>query len=348
MKRILFTGGGSAGHVIPNLAIMNELKYSCRVTYMGTGGIEKTLVGKSGFPFFQVDCPKLIRAFTLQNLKIPRRLRHAKKVALAVLKRERPHLVFSKGGFASYPAVWAAHKLGIPVLTHESDLSPGLCTRLIARKCEYVLTSFSETASIFKNGKYVGSPIRKEILSGEKNRARRKYGFSCEKPVLLVLGGGSGSRALNEAVQKNLPALLRRFHILHLAGKGNELQRTEGYVPLEFENDMGSAYASADIVLARAGSNTVFEILALKKPAVLVPLVHGSRGDQLQNASYFEKKGLCALLREENLDGLVPALIAAHSSEKLKAALAESEITSGTPAILELIKAELHSAGASE
>lgn len=348
MKRILFTGGGSAGHVVPNLALMNELKYSYHISYMGTGGIEKTLVGNSGFAFFQVDCPKLVRAFTLENFKIPFRLSRAKKNALSILKREQPDLVFSKGGFASYPAVWAAHKLRIPVLTHESDLSPGLCTKLIAKKCKYVLTSFPETADLFKNGKHVGSPIRKEILCGEKTRARRKYEFTDAKPVLLILGGGSGSRALNEAVQANLPSLLMRFQILHLTGKGNTFTKREGYVPLEFENDMGSAYAASDLVLARAGSNTVFEIIALKKPSVLVPLTRGSRGDQLQNAEYFEKKGLCTLLREDNLHELMNSLIMTLKNNALTAALRESEIGNGTPTILDLIKSVIYSKGARE
>ena len=341
MKRILFTGGGSAGHVVPNLALMNELKYGYRVTYMGTGGIEKTLVGKAGFPFFQVDCPKLVRAFTLENFKIPFRLKRAKREALAVLKREQPDLVFSKGGFASYPAVWAAHKLKIPVFTHESDLSPGLCTKLIAKKCKYVLTSFPETAKLFPNGKCAGSPIRKEILCGEKTRACKKYGFTLNKPVLLVLGGGSGSRALSKAVSLNLSALLARYQILHLCGNGNAGQKQEGYMPLEYEQDMGSAYACADLVLARAGSNTVFEILALKKPAVFVPLERGSRGDQLENALYFEKKGLCTVLREENLQDLPAALAQTLESGALKAALAQSDTNSGTGAILELMKSEI-------
>lgn len=348
MKRILFTGGGSAGHVIPNLALMNELKYSYRIAYMGTGGIEKTLVGKSGYPFFQVDCPKLVRSFTLENFKIPFRLFRAKKKALEILKREQPDLVFSKGGFASYPAVWAAHKLGIPVLTHESDLSAGLCTKLIARKCKYVLTSFPKTANCFKNGKQTGSPIRKEILCGEQSRARKKYGFTNKKPVLLVLGGGSGSRALNEAIEKNLSLLLEQFQILHLTGKGNAHKSQDGYVPLEFENDMGSAYACADIVLARAGSNTVFEIIALKKPSVLVPLIRGSRGDQLENAEYFEKKGLCTLLPEEQLDRLVSSLEGTLQNTAMKAALCDCDIASGTSVILEIIKSEIYSKGASE
>jgi len=338
MKKILFTGGGSAGHVIPNLALMNEIRYSHQVMYMGTGGIENGLIKNAGYPFFRVDCPKLIRSLTLKNFTIPYRLHRAKREALAVLKREQPDLVFSKGGFASYPALWAAHKLHIPALTHESDLSPGLTTKLSAKKCTRVLTSFPETAKLFENGEYVGSPIRREILSGERSRARKKFGLSEEKPVLLVLGGGSGSRAINEAVRSCLVPLLARFDILHLCGKGNLLpDPPKGYVQREFESDMGSAYAACDLVLSRAGSNTVFEILALKKPAVLVPLQKGSRGDQLENAMYFEKKGLCRLLKESELGVLYPVLNDALQDEAMKTRLKETSMGSGNREILSLI-----------
>ncbi len=343
MKYILFTGGGSAGHVVPNLAIMNELKYSYKVAYMGTNGIERALVEKHGYPFLEVNCPKLQRRLTLSNLKIPFALRKAVKTAEEFLREDTPDLVFSKGGYASFPAARAAQKLHIPVLTHESDLSAGLCTKLLARRCESVLTSFPETAQKFKTGKHVGSPMRKEIFGGERSRARRKYSLSGEKPVLLVLGGGSGSKALNEFIHANLPKLLNSFEILHLCGKGNEIQsHAHGYVQREFESDMGSAYACADFVLARAGSNTVFELLALKKPTLFVPLEKSSRGDQLQNAEYFSKKGLCRILRENELSlrGM-EALHLTANDEKLKYSLAQSDIKNGTPAIAALIKQRL-------
>ncbi len=338
MKYILFTGGGSAGHVVPNLALMRELKYAARLGYMGTGGIEKRLVTGAGFPFLEVDTPKLVRGFSLSNLSIPLRLHRAKRLALSLLQKDRPDLVFSKGGFASYPAVWAAHRLHIPVLTHESDLSPGLCTKLIAKKCEAVLTSFPETATIFRNGKCVGSPVRKEILCGDRERARKKYGFSPRDNVLLVLGGGSGSRVLNQAVRENLSALLPFCRILHLCGKDLLPSPPEGYVQREFENDMGSAYACADCVLCRAGSNTLFELLVLKKPALLVPLARGSRGDQIENARYFAEKGLCRVLPEENLGNLNEEIKALFSDEGLRASLENCTVTSGTPRILALIR----------
>ena len=338
MKYLLFCGGGSAGHVVPNLAVMNELKYSYKLAYMGTCGIEKTLVSGAGYPFFEVDCPKLVRSLTLENFKIPMRLRKAEQEALKVLETEKPDLIFSKGGFASYPAVWAAHKLGIPALTHESDFSPGLTTKLVAKKCKFVLTSFPETAKLFPNGKHVGSPMRKELFRGDRERALKKYSLSGERPVLLVLGGGSGSRAINEAVVKNLPALLKHWQILHLTGKNGEEIGQSGYVRREFENDMGSAYAACDAVLCRAGSNTVFEVLALKKPALFVPLEKGSRGDQLQNALYFERRGLCKILRESELSALPNALSALQKDEALRFSLSACEIENGTPKLIDLIK----------
>lgn len=339
MKKILFTGGGSAGHVIPNLAIMRELRYSHEVLYIGTGGIEKNLVENADFPFFQVDCPKLIRSLTFENLKIPFRLHRAVNAAREILEREKPDLVFSKGGFASYPAARAAQKLGIPVLTHESDLSAGLCTKLIAKRCRYVLTSFPETAQRFANGRYVGSPVRREVLSGEKTRARKKFGLEGSAPVLLVLGGGSGSRALNEGVRNHLPALLSKLRILHLCGKGNLMQNPPaGYVQREFESDMGGAFACADLVLSRAGSNTVFEVLALKKPAVFVPLERGSRGDQVENAAYFKERGLCKVLRESELYALPQTISETLSDEALKSALRTCDIGSGTQNVLSVIR----------
>lgn len=337
MKTILFTGGGSAGHVIPNLAIMNELRYSRRVLYMGTNGIERGLVEKEGFPFFAIDCPKLVRSLTLKNLTIPYLLHKAIKAAIEILKKEKPDLVFSKGGFASYPAVVAAHKLNIPVLTHESDLSAGLCTKLIAKKCAKVLTSFPETARLFKNGEHVGSPIRKEVLRGEKSRAVKKFSLSEEKPVLLVLGGGSGSKAINDAVRANLNRLLPIFDVLHLTGKNNLVGDRKGYVQREFERDMGSCYAAADLVLCRAGSNTLFELFALKKPCLLIPLKKGSRGDQVENARYFHEKGLCRVLDENDLVDLYEKILQTHRDGQLKKALERAKIESGLTNVLNRI-----------
>ena len=341
VKYLMFTGGGSAGHVTPNLAVMQILQNRYRLAYMGTQGIERTLVGAFGCPYFTVECPKLIRAFTPKNLALPFALREAQKKALAVMEREKPDLVFSKGGYASYPAVWAASKLHIPVLTHESDLSPGLCTRIVAKRCRRVLTSFPETAARFPNGVCVGSPMRRELFGGDRQTARRRYGFTGDAPVLLVLGGGSGSRALNEAVETHLPALLRRFCILQLCGKGNVTPAPKGCVRLEYETDMGSAYACADLVLSRAGSNTLFELRALKKPALVVPLARRTRGDQAKNAAYFARKGWCDVLPERRLGELPAALLRLYGSATVRAALAADRAENGTQNILGEIQAAI-------
>ena len=346
MKHLLFCGGGSAGHVVPNLAVMQELRGSCTLTYAGsTGGIEERLATEAGYPFYGIDCPKLVRSLTPQNLTLPFRLTQAMRSALALLKELKPDLVFSKGGYASLPYLLAAHKLHIPALTHESDLSPGLATRLMAHRCKFVLTSFEETARRFANGRCVGSPMRRELFTGERTRARAKYGFSGKRPVLLVLGGGSGSHTLNEAVRAHLPALLDEFQLLHLCGRGSAApQAPRGYVQREYENDMAAAYAAADFVLSRAGSNTVFEALALKKPALLVPLERASRGDQLENARYFQERGLSHVLREGELarpEALLKALAFLRKDEALQARLEKTPIRNGTPAVLAAIEETL-------
>ncbi len=340
MKHILFTGGGSAGHVVPNLALMRELRYRYVLSYMGTGGIEKGLVTEAGYPYFTVETPKLVRSFCAQNFSIPKRLRAAKAQALAIVRKEKPDLVFSKGGYASYPAVWAAKKLNIPVLTHESDLSPGLCTRLIAKKCAYVLTSFPETAKRFPNGLYTGSPIRRELLCADRQRALHKLGLTEKFPVLLVFGGGSGSETLSRALGEALPRLTQKFCVFHITGAHNKplALNLQNYLSAPYVSDMGSAYAAADVVLCRAGSNTVFEVVALKKPAVLVPLERGSRGDQTENARYFEQRGLVKVLREENLSSLADVVENAAGDKALRQNLEQCAIGSGTGAILRVIR----------
>lgn len=339
MKKILFTGGGSAGHVVPNLALIDALKDEADVCYMGTDGPEKNLVAALRLPYFQISCPKFIRGFSLKNLKIPSEFLKAEKKAAEGLKTFRPDVVFSKGGYVSLPVVFAARKMGIPCLTHESDLSPGLANKLMAKKCRYVLTSFPETADAFGNGKYCGSPLRRELFDGDRVAARKKYGFRSGKKVLLVFGGGSGSRAINEGLRKHVARLARQYDILHLCGKGNAVESNiSGYVQKEFETDMADAYAAADLVISRAGSNTVFEILALKKPSLLIPLEGRTRGDQAENAAYFQKKKLCRVLRQSELDFLPEAIEDALKDEEMLSALAVSDFSGGNANILHEIR----------
>lgn len=344
MKKILFTGGGSAGHVVPNLALIYDLQQigGVNAVYLGTDGIEQRLVGGAGIRFRRISCPKLVRSLTPKNLAIPFSLFKAVRAARKILREENPDLVFSKGGYVSLPVCLAAAKEKIPVLTHESDLSPGLATRLIAKKCRRVLTSFPETAKQFKNGAFTGSPLRAELFRPiTKTEARKKFPSLRGKPTVLAFGGGSGAAAINNAVYACLNELLKRYDVLHIAGKNNaqNAPKKAGYAAFGYVEDMGAAYACADLVVARAGSNTLFELAALKIPALIVPLCRGSRGDQEENAAYFQKRGLIRTIDEKRLPyELLPQIDSAISDTAMRAALESSPFSqSGNKAILAAI-----------
>ena len=338
MKTLVLTGGGSAGHAVPNTALIPELSQHCNLAYIGTDGIEKKIIAPYKLPYRTIRCTKFIRGMSVKNFAIPFRFLSSIKQAKKALKELRADAVFSKGGYVALPVVFAAKSLKIPVLSHESDLSPGLANRLISKKSRYVLTSFPETAKKLKNGKYVGSPVRDELFGKDPVSAKREYGFKSGKPVLLVFGGGSGSRAINAVLREALFPIMKAFDILHICGKGNLCEsKIEGYVQKEYETDMASAYAAADFVLSRAGSNTVFEILALGKPALFIPLENKrSRGDQIENADYFEKKGLCKVLREPDLSPeiLQEKLLELREDYELKKALQNSSLRRGNEKII--------------
>ncbi|MBQ8295715.1 MAG: UDP-N-acetylglucosamine--N-acetylmuramyl-(pentapeptide) pyrophosphoryl-undecaprenol N-acetylglucosamine transferase [Clostridia bacterium] len=341
MKKILFTGGGSAGHVIPNIALIEQILSAgdADVCYMGTGGIEKTLIAEWKIPYHQIECPKLIRGggreALKKNLHIPAEFARAKKQALEGLRAFQPNVVFSKGGYVALPVVFAAKKLGIPCFAHESDYSVGLANRLSARKCLSVFTSFPETAARVKNGKYSGAPLRRSVLSATKAEARKKFGIPFHEKVVLIFGGGSGSEAINQAVRKHLKTLTERYVVLHVCGKGN-LQRcnVKNYRQFEFISDMGMAYACADLIVSRAGSGTVFEILALKKPSILIPLEGQTRGDQKENAAYFSEKGLCVTLPQAQLEKLPETIADAIENKPLLQRLKDSGYNQGNEIIL--------------
>lgn len=347
MKKILFTGGGSAGHVIPNIALIEELlsEGDTEVHYMGTNGIEKDLIAEWNIPFHEISCPKLIRGRSWnawkRNLRIPTQLHRAKKQALEILQKIQPDAVFSKGGYVALPVITAAKKLGIPCFAHESDYSPGLANRLTARKCKYVFTSFPETAKRLPHGKYSGAPIRRAVFNATRAEARKAYGIPFHAKVLLVFGGGSGSMAINDAVRKHLRTLTEQYVILHVCGKGKVTKsNVKNYRQFEFITDMGTAYACADLILSRAGAGTVFELLALKKAALLVPLEGQTRGDQVENALYFQEKGLCRVLRQDLLFTLPNAIDEAFADEGLRQRLQESDFHRGNELILhEVLKA---------
>ena len=345
MRKLLLTGGGSAGHVVPNLALMPELAQHFELVYLGTDGIERTLAEGAGLPYRTVAAPKLVRGSLLKNLSLPFRLHKSVKLARQTIEELAPDAVFSKGGYAALPAVLAAQKLGIPVFAHESDLTPGLANRLCAKRCAAVFTSFPETAQHFKKGVYAGAPVRRSLFGADRASALRRYGFTGERKVVLVFGGGSGSAAINTALRGALFALCAKYDILHICGKGNTIDaQVCGYVQREFEQDMAGAYAAADCAVARAGAGTVFELLALKKPALLIPLENRrSRGDQVQNALYFEQRGLCRVLRESALSpqSLEEQICALADDAALAERLNEASFQSGNRAIAAALDAAI-------
>ena len=348
MKKILFTGGGSAGHVVPNIALIEEILSSGKadVCYIGTSGIEKQIVSEWKVPYFEIECPKLIRgggfAGLKKNLKIPAAFFRAVKQAKKGLKTFQPDVVFSKGGFVSLPVVIAARKLKIPCYAHESDFSIGLANKISSRFCKRVFTSFPETAKKVKRGKYSGAPIKRSVLSATRAEARRSFHLGFHETVVLVFGGGSGSQIINQAVRKHLKVLTEKFTILHVCGKGNAVEsNVKNYRQFEFVSDMGMAYAAADLVISRAGAGTVFEILALRKRSILIPLEGQTRGDQMENANYFARQGLCKLLRQSELYKLPQTIETTLKDEKLKERLDECSFTSGNKAILQELFSEI-------
>ena len=308
MKTIVLTGGGTAGHCTPHFALLEGLeKHFDKIYYIvSEQGIEKKLVLEKNIPYYEIPTVKLKRSLTLSNLKIPFMLFKSISSAKKILKELKPSVVFSKGGFVGLPVTIASKKLNIPVIIHESDLSLGLANKIASKFSSATLTTFSSTAKSVKNGLCVGSPVRKELFLGDRERAMKKYGFSNEKPTLLITGGSSGAKFINDLTVKAIPELVNRFNVLHIVGKNNLSPLSiKGYYQTEF-TDMSKAYAVADISVSRAGSNTLFELLALKIPTLLIPLPKGeSRGDQVENAEHFYKQGLVNYIPQEKLNDKV-------------------------------------------
>ena len=312
MKRIVLTGGGTAGHVTPNIALLPKLyELGYDVHYIGSyNGIEKTLIENCQVPYYGISSGKLRRYFDLKNFSDPFKVVKGFSEAAKLLKKLKPDVVFSKGGFVSVPVVLAAKQQRIPVIIHESDMTPGLANKLSIPAASKVCCNFPETISHLPKGKAVlsGSPIREELLSGSRAKALKFTGLSGSKPVLLIIGGSLGSVVVNEAVRSILPKLLKKFEIIHLCGKGKldqTLTAMNGYVQYEYiSEELKDLFALSDIVISRAGANSICEFLALRKPALLIPLsAAASRGDQILNARSFEKQGYAAVLKEEDLNG---------------------------------------------
>ncbi len=314
MKKIVLTGGGTAGHVTPNMALLprlRELGYD--IHYIGSyDGIEKKLIEECDIPYYGISSGKLRRYFDVKNFSDPFKVLKGYSQAIRLLKKLKPDVVFSKGGFVSVPVILAAKHCKVPSIIHESDLTPGLANKLAIPAAQKVCCNFPETLQYLPKEKAVltGSPIRRELMNGNRLRALELCHFTANKKVLLVVGGSTGSQLINNVVRGLLPELCKYYQVIHLCGKGNlepSLNHQEGYAQFEYaRNELADFFALADLVISRAGANAICEILALHIPNILIPLsASASRGDQILNARSFENQGFSYVLEEEQLSGLI-------------------------------------------
>lgn len=310
MKKIVLTGGGTAGHVTPNIALLPHLKDAgFEVFYMGSyDGIEKRLIADFDIPYYGIATGKFRRYLDPKNFTDPFRVLKGYSEAKKYLKEIKPDVVFSKGGFVSVPVVRAAAALKIPCIIHESDMTPGLANKLCAPVATKICCNFPETLAMLPKDKAVltGSPIREELSSGNKINGLDMCGFTANKPVVMVIGGSQGAASVNKAVRAALPKLLKDFQVVHLCGKekvDNLLLNVEGYKQFEYlKSELKDIFAMADVVISRAGANAICELLALNKPNILIPLPSAkSRGDQLLNARSFESQGFSIVIDEDYL-----------------------------------------------
>lgn len=310
MKKIVLTGGGTAGHVTPNLALLPYLQQAdYEITYMGSyEGIEKKLIADFGIPYVGISTGKFRRYLDPKNFSDPFRVIKGYAEAKKFLKQYKPDVVFSKGGFVSVPVVRAAASLKIPCIIHESDMTPGLANKLCIPVAKNVCCNFPETMQNLPEGKAVltGSPIREELTKGDRVAGLNMCHFTTDKPILMVIGGSQGALNVNKAVRDALPKLLEKFQVVHLCGKGkldNLYLNTEGYIQFEYvKSELKDLFAMTDVVISRAGANAICELLALKKPNLLIPLPSsGSRGDQILNAASFASQGYSVVLDEADI-----------------------------------------------
>jgi UDP-N-acetylglucosamine--N-acetylmuramyl-(pentapeptide) pyrophosphoryl-undecaprenol N-acetylglucosamine transferase len=311
VKKIILTGGGTSGHVTPNIALIPELKkQGFEIHYIATeDGMERKLIEKEGIPYHPISAGKLRRYLDIKNFTDTIKISKGFFQALSIINRLKPQVVFSKGGFVSCPVVWAAKLKGVPVIIHESDMTPGLANKLSIPFAKKVCYNFPETAKYLPKEKAVatGLPVRKSLLTGNVEKGREICGFSGDKPVIMVTGGSQGSVFLNNAVRGSLNELLKKYQVCHICGKGHideKYNNIRGYKQFEYVNEeQPHIFAMSDLVISRAGATSLYELLALKKPNILVPLSKSaSRGDQILNAASFKKQGFSFVIVEEELN----------------------------------------------
>ena len=350
MKKIILTGGGTAGHVTPNIALLPGLREAdFDITYIGSyNGIEKQLLKEQKIPYYGISSGKLRRYFDIKNFSDPLKVIKGFGQSMRLMRKLKPDIVFSKGGFVSVPVILAAKFCHVPSIIHESDLTPGLANKLAIPNAAKVCCNFPETLKYLPEEKAVltGSPIRSELLTGNKENARRLCGFTKEKPVLFIVGGSSGSKFINDTIRGLLPELLKTYQVIHMCGKGNieaALDRTAGYKQFEYiGKELNDIFALADLVISRAGANSICELLALHKPNILIPLsANASRGDQILNAQSFEKQGFSVVIEEEIItpDKLLNIIHETYKNkDRYVAAMQQSSTLNSVEKIITLIK----------
>lgn len=350
MKKIVLTGGGTAGHVTPNIALLPSLKDAgFEVAYIGSyDGIEKKLIEEFGVPYYGIATGKFRRYLDIKNFTDPFKVIKGYGEALKLMKKLKPDIVFSKGGFVSVPVVLAAKACKIPVISHESDMTPGLANKIAKPAATKICCNFPETVKHLPADKAVltGTPIRQELLMGNRLAGLEFCGFTSDKPVIMVVGGSTGAVHVNQAIQSILPRLLEKFQVVHLCGKGKldeKYLNTPGYVQFEYVNkELRDVFAAADIVISRAGANAICELLALKKPNLLIPLsAKASRGDQILNANSFKAQGYSLVLEEEDMTDDVLFNMIMELYEKRQdfvETMKSSSQSNAIPVVMDLIK----------
>lgn len=309
MKKIVFTGGGTAGHVYPCLAIKERLdKKEYEFFYIGSNGMEKDILkNEKDIKYYEISAVKLERKLTFKNILIPFKLLKSIRQAKKILKQIKPSVIFSKGGFVAVPVVIAGAKLGIPIISHESDLSMGLANKIILHYCDKMCVSFESTSKGKNKIVFSGQPIRKKVLNGNKKNIKFLNSLDRSKPNLLIVGGSSGAKFINEKVWENLDEICKNFNCIHITGHQSKSKvKHKNYFQIEYAENMGDYLDLADIVLSRAGSGAINEFLALKKPMLLLPLSkRASRGDQIENAKLFSSLGYADMLEEEDFNSSI-------------------------------------------
>lgn len=350
MKRIVLTGGGTAGHVTPCIALLPALtKEDYDIHYIGSyEGIEGKLIKEYNIPYYGISSGKLRRYLDIKNLSDPFKVIKGYFEARKILKKLNPDILFSKGGFVTVPVVLAAKSLKIPVIIHESDITPGLANKIAIPSAKKVCSNFPETMKYLPKEKAVltGTPIRSELFSGNKIKGLDFCNFTANKPAIMIIGGSTGSKVINDVVRGMLPTLLRDYQIIHICGKGNldsELTNINGYVQYEYlKKELSDLFAASSLVISRAGANAICELLALRIPHILIPLSqNASRGDQILNAESFQLQGYSYVLKEEDLS--VSSLLQAietvmENKQQYIEAMNKSKLNNSIDIIVDLIK----------